>query len=381
MAATSVTENYDAVLTTTLRNMQPVLRDNISRSNKLINYLKETGRSRAVNGGERIKVALMYGLNSGADFYQGYGQLSSQPQDGITSAFFPWSQLAVPIIISGLEKRQNQGEAQVLDLLQSKTTQTQAEASAMELLNRAIVSGKLSSGATGNLNQFVALTGVKDTSAQAPLPLPALIDASPSRSVAIGAINGGTEAFWRNQALAATATTYAGFKKNRTTLYNRCAKGSMGNPDLILSDQLVWELYYNSLHALESYTVSSQRTIDILGGVAEDLIKFRGAVNIWDEVVPDVGTSTATAETENGAGDAVGTYLQSGAHGTEFHINTKALEFVYHPDAYFTTTPFQSTLVAGQDASIAYILFQGQLCVNNRRKLGVHYDIDNSIAA
>jgi hypothetical protein len=34
----------------------------------------------------------------------------------------------------------------------------QAEASAIELLNRAIVSGKLSTGATGNLNQVAKTT-------------------------------------------------------------------------------------------------------------------------------------------------------------------------------------------------------------------------------
>jgi hypothetical protein len=379
MVATSVTENYDAIMTTTLRNMQPELRDNITRGNKLVAYLKETGRSRAVSGGERIKVALMYGHNSGADFYAGYGQLHMTPQDGMTSAFFPWSQLGVPIVISGLEKRQNQGEAQVLDLLQAKTEQ--AEASAVQKLNHAIVSGRLNSGATGSLNQFVSLIGVKDTSAAGPLPLPALIDASPSRSVSIGSINGNTESWWRNQALAFTGSTFAAFKKARGTLYNRCAKGIAGAPDLILSDQLVWELYYNSLASLERYVITNQKMIDILGGVAEDLIKFRGAVNIWDEVVPDVGTSTATAETAEGEGDGVGTYLQSGAHGTEFHINTKAMEYVYHPDANFTTTPFQSTLVAGQDASIAYILWQGQVTLKNRRKLGVLYDIDQSITA
>jgi hypothetical protein len=379
VVATSVTENYDAIMTTTLRNMQPVLQDQITRGNKLISYLKEKGRSRAVSGGERIKVALMYGLNSGADFYQGYGQLQMVPQDGITAAFFPWSQLGVPIIISGLEKRQNQGEAQVLDLLQAKTDQ--AMASAMQKLNHAIVSGRLSTGATGNLNQFVSLVGVKDTSANAPLPLPALIDANPSRSVSIGSINGSNESWWRNQAVAFSGSTFASFKKARNNLYNRCSKGISGNPDVILSDQAVWELYYNSLASLERYVITNQKVIDVLGGVAEDLIKFRGAVNIWDEIVPDVGTSTATADSAEGEGDGVGTYLQSGAHGSEFHLNSKSLEYVYHPDANFTTTPFQSTLVAGQDASIAYILFQGQMCINNRRKLGVMYDIDTSITA
>lgn len=71
MAATVVSETYDAVLTTTLRNMQPTLQDNITRGNRVLAYLKETGRSRGVSGGERIQVPLMYALNSGADIYQG----------------------------------------------------------------------------------------------------------------------------------------------------------------------------------------------------------------------------------------------------------------------------------------------------------------------
>lgn len=264
------------------------------------------------------------------------------------------------------------GESAAMDLLQAKTMQ--AEASATQLLNRCMVTGRLSSGATGSLNQFVAVTGVRDTSANGPNPISALVDANASRSVAIGSINGNTEAWWRNQVVAATATTFAGYKRQKGRLYNDCSKGIMGNPDLILSDQLVWELYFNSLQSLERYIVTNQRVIDVLGGVSEELIKFRGAVHIWDEVVPDVGTSTATPETYTGAGDGVGTFLQSGAHGTEFHLNSKAMEYIYHPDANFDVTPFQSTLVAGQDASVAYILWQGQMVLNNRRKVGVMYD-------
>jgi hypothetical protein len=62
MAAVTVSEVYDAVLTTTLRNMQGPLRDNITRSNKMIAWLEMKGRIKRVNGGERIKIPLMYGL-------------------------------------------------------------------------------------------------------------------------------------------------------------------------------------------------------------------------------------------------------------------------------------------------------------------------------
>lgn len=77
MAAVTVSEVYDAVLTTTLRNMQGPLRDNITRGNKVVAYLEMRGRIKRVNGGERIKVPLMYGLNNTADIYQGFPVLVS----------------------------------------------------------------------------------------------------------------------------------------------------------------------------------------------------------------------------------------------------------------------------------------------------------------
>lgn len=377
MTATVVSETYDAVLTTTLRNMQPTLRDNVTRGNRLVNFLISRGRRRFVNGGERIKVPLMYALNSGADVYSGYGQLNTAPQDGITSAFYPWAQMGVPITISGLEEMQNNGAEAVMDLLRSKTQQS--EASAMEITNRAIVMGRLSSGATGNVNQFVAIVGKKDNSADGPLPLPALIDADADRSVSIGSINGNTESWWRNQVVASTASSFAGYKQEKNRLYNDCSRGILGNPDLIISDQLVWELYFNSLQSQERYVRDSPQTVDVLGGAAEDMLKFRGAIHIWDEVVPDVGASTATAETENGKGDGVGTYLQSGSHGTEYHLNSQAMEYIVHRQRDWVTTPFIKPV--GQDARVAHMLWMGQVVVNNRRKLGVAYDIDNSISS
>ncbi len=371
MAATTVSEVYDAVLTTTLRNMQPVLRDNITRSNRLVTFLIAKGRIRRLNGGERIKVALMYQQNTGADIYSGYGQLITAPQDGITAAFFPWSQLAVPITISGLEEMQNNGSEAVMDLLRSKTVQS--EASIKELLNNCIVAGRISSGATGNLNQFVARRGKLDNSADGPLPLSALIDSNASRSVTLGNINGNAEAWWQNQVFASTATTFAGFKQQRQRLYNNCSKGINGHPDLIISDQLIWELYFNSLQSQERYVRDNAREVDMLGGISDEMLKFKGAINIWDEVVPDTGTSTAELI------DGVGTFQQSGAHGSEFMLNSAAMEYVVHSRRDFVTTPFVKP--QNQDARVAHILWLGQVVVNNRRKLGVHYDIDNSIAA
>lgn len=375
MPAVTVNEVYDAVLTTTARAMNRMVANNITRGNKLCSWLKMNGRWRSQAGGERIQVALMYAHNSGADIYQGYGVLSTTPQDGITSAFFPWAQMAVPVSISGLERKKNKGSSRIINLLESK--EKQSEATAQELLNNCVVTGRIASGATGNRNQFSPRIGALDPSALGPLPLPALIDADPTRSVSIGEINGaaGNNTWWRNHSAAGTTATYRGYLRDKLRMYNLCSRGIMGNPDLILSDQYIYEVYWNSLQNQERYVVTDPRIIDVLGG--SDMLKFKGAIHIWDEVVPDVGTTTAHIP------DAIGTLtngaVQSGAHSTEYHINSSAMEYVYEEETNWSHTPFQTPI--GGDSTVAHMLWMGQICINNRRKLGVLYDMDNSIAS
>ncbi len=77
-------EAYDSLLTTTMIKMGKVLRDQITSSIRFTSWLESKGRMRKVTGGERISVPLMYGLNTGFDFYSGYGVLDTTPQDGIT---------------------------------------------------------------------------------------------------------------------------------------------------------------------------------------------------------------------------------------------------------------------------------------------------------
>lgn len=355
----SLTDNYDALLTTTARAMQPRIHDNITRSNKLVAWLTEKGRFRKQDGGERVKVALMHGLNTTADIYSGYGSLDTTPQDGITSAFFDWSQMAVSISISRKEERQNSGSTKLLDLLQTKTTQ--AEVSARELLNNCLMAGRITASATDG--RFLARTGRLDSGASGPLPLAALIDGTVARSVSIGNINGANFAFWRNQLNTSASTTWRGFFGDCVTLYNDCSKGAGGSPDLIIDDQRTWEQYWNGLSNQERYVVTDQRTIDILGG--SDMLKFRGAVRIWDEVVPDVETNAEVV-------DAIGTFTT----GTSFYINSNAMEWIVDSQTDWITTPFVHPV--GQDARVSEMLWMGAMGINNRRKLGVMKSIQRA---
>lgn len=359
----SVTDNFDALLTTTLRGyVDTELKDNITRGSKFLGWLDMKGRWTRHAGGHQIAVPLMYGLNSTADYYSGYGVLDTTPQDGITTAFYDWTQASVSISISRKEERQNAGKAKILNLLQAKTKQ--AENSVREIINNALVAGRITSSA--NLGRFLQRTGHLDSGAVGPLPLGALIDANPSRSVSIGNINGNTYSFWRNQATSSTATTFAGVKLEMNKVYDNCSKGIMGVPDLLLGDQIAWETYWGALTSLERYVITDARVVDVLGGT--DALKFRKAATIWDEVVPDVETN---AEVVDGIGSVSASNF--------WFINSDTMEFISDSETDFINTPFVRP--ENQDARVAQILWMGASAVNNRRKNGVLYGISQSITS
>ena len=361
----TLTDAYDALLTTTLRNYLPRMRDNITRGNKYLNWLKSKGRFNKQDGGERVGIPLMHTLNNTADVYQGYSQLDTSPQEGFTMAFYEWKQLSVSVTISRKEERQNSGKHRLLNLLEQKTMQ--AENSVQELLNNCLISGRITSGASSANGQFDARVGRLDSGASGPLPLTAIIDSNASRSrTDIGNINPSTWAFWRNHSVESTATTFAGLKQEMMDVYLRCSRGQGGQPDLLLGDETSWRQYWAALQSQERYIVTNERTIDILGG--SEALAFRNAVYVWDEVVPDVATNADVI-------DNVGTASLS----TVFFINSSALEWIVDSQTDFVSTPFVRPV--DQDARSSQILWMGAMGTGNRRKLGVLKGIAQTITS
>ncbi len=74
-----VSEDYGAILSSTLRNYETKLRDNISRGNKLVAWYGMRGRTRTEDGGERLQIPLMHAQNSTADIMSGYGLIDTTP--------------------------------------------------------------------------------------------------------------------------------------------------------------------------------------------------------------------------------------------------------------------------------------------------------------
>jgi hypothetical protein len=342
-----LTLNYDALLSTTLFNYRKTLEDNISTGNAFFWWLKnkrERGYKGVDNIGERIQIPLMYELGR-ADFYSGYDLLDTTPMDGITSAFYDWRQMAVPISISRKEERQNSNEAQIIDLLESKIEQ--AELGIQELFGKALLQGNLPTGGSPIVPYVSAANGASGFD-----PLGKAVTPDPTAALTYGNIAQNTYTWWRNQFKSFTGiTTNAAYRTALTNLYNNCSKGPGGPPDFALCDQGTYEQY-------ETYLASYHRNPDYgKADIPFENIKFKGSTIMWDEFIADY--STPGAMTTN--------------KGCLFFLNMKFWEMRYDKQTNFISDPFQRPV--NQDAKTSHILWLGAACTSNRRKHGIGFNI------
>lgn len=361
-APSSNTVYYDQLLSTTLMAYRKTLVDNIFKDSAFLAYLKLTQAWKGQDGGERVAQPLMYGKNQTIKTVGGYEVLDTTPQEGFTTAFMEWAEIGGTISISRKEERQNNGEGRLINLLEGKIKQ--AEMSMREEMNEQLIVGAVLS------STFVPKLSTENHLGIAPLGywFRKLNATDPTRGGNPGNIASASYAWWRhhtadlnNQTVTGNdfkfnTSTYAGLKAALRRMYNYCARGSGGAPDLVLFDQISFETYENALDANVRYTNTK------MADMGFDTIKLRGATCIWDEKTPDIYTGTAAL-----------------THGTGFFLNTEFYQLVYDKETDIVTTPFVEP--ENQTVKTAKILFMGNTIVTNMRKHGVAYNIPEDIAA
>ncbi len=304
MAANS---NFDNLLTTTLANYRKTLTDNVFTARPLTYTLMEKGRIRMLNGGTKVVEPLIYGLNDTVGSYSGYDSIALTPQTGISAAEFEWRQYAASISISGIEEAKNNGDAEIINLLEAKIMQ--AEESMREGFNTMFFGD-----GTGNSS--------KDWNG-----LDNLVD----NTGTVGNIDSSTYTWWKSYKEAtAGALTLA----QMATAYNSVSVGN-DHPDTLLTTQTLFEKYEALLQPQLRYT--DTKTADA------------GFQNLLFKAAPVMYDTGCTA-------------------GTFFFLNSKYLTLVGHSDKWFSQTSFISP--EDTDARYALIMCYGNLTVRNRAKQG-----------
>jgi len=350
---TSNTMIYDALLTQTLMNYNSRLSDNIAKSNAIFMRLKEKGMYESAEGGVAIQENLLIGLTA-AEWYSGYDTLSTDPTDGVTAAFFDWRELAAPISISRREERQNIGKAKIKSMFKTKISQ--AEMGIEEAFILALLQGSYASGGTSLVTP--ASNPLNGASAIDPLPLQVAYD--PTASLTIGGINQSTNTYWRNQAanFGGAATTADVFLLKMDNLFNSCSKGTGGKPDLIITDQITWELWRSAYY--RNYRTQAQENTTY----PFPNFMFNGAMVVWDERIPNVADGNLD--------------VSAAGKGTAYFLNTNFIKMRYDSESDFIATPFVKP--ADQTARVAHIIWMGNMTVSNRRKQGVMGNIARTLS-
>ncbi len=317
--------DYNTLFSTTLKNYRKTLADNIFKHNFVFNYMFEKGRTDMQNGGYSIIQPIMYGESTAKGWYSGYDSLDTTPQEGITAAEYKWKQAFATITISGEEERKNNGEQALINLLKAKIQQ--AEKSLESQFAKAL----FAEGSGDEMN------GLKH-----------FMQDDPTGSEEIGGINQSTNTWWRNYTYQCTRSSadYDTIVADMMKLYNRTRDGS-DHIDLIVTDITTFEEFEKALTTTVRFHPGMTDTK--LAEVGFDNYKVKGATLSWDE----------ECEAEKAYG-----------------INTDYLNFVVHPDANFTNTPFVTP--ENQDARTAKILWMGNLTCSNRKRQGKLYRTSGS---
>jgi len=337
--------NFDTLVATTLKNYRANLADNITAHQVLWYQLKERGFVREDEGGTSIVEPLLVGRNTTVKSYAGYDIIDTAPQTGITAAEYNWKQVAGSVSISGEEEFKNGGsKTKVISLLQSKITQL--ELSMMMEINR-----QLQADGTGN--------GGKDITG-----LDLAVEDGTVWST-YGGIDSNAFPYWRNQWVdynavyglldlgAGITTSLKNLIRAMERIYNSCMRGKI-RPTVILTDQLMYEAYEQSLQLTSSnYRVMIDQKMADAGFMN---LLFKETPVVFDEDMPNASLVT-----------------NSDDHQMKF-LNADFMKFVVGRGKNFVVTDMQRP--ENQDAKVSQIILYGNLTINNRARQGAITNID-----
>jgi hypothetical protein len=310
MADTTFTHgpaNVTTLLTTTLENRRKDIQDAIFNDLATIRILKEKGQV-VIDGGATIVTPLMYGKNTTAQFYNGYDQLDTTPQEGFTTAQYKWKEAAVSISVSNREVSiQNQGPSAVLNIVQQKINQ--ATLSLKDLINTALYAASPASTDIGSLATTVDATS------------------------SIGDINSTTYSWWQSDVNASGSFAGQG-RADMLTLYNALLTAGDA-PDFIVTNPTVHAYYEGSLVPQIRYQSTES------GDSSFKKLYFKNL-----PVLMDVAATS----------------------GVMYFLNSSNLQLYVSSNNNLKMTDWVKP--SNQTAKVSQLIMACELATNNRRRLG-----------
>lgn len=245
---------YDDVFSFTLESRTKELADNVSKNNALLSRLKEKDKIRSIGGGSKILEELEYGQGD-AVWYSGYDSINYTPKQLFTAAEYQMKLCAVPVAISGEDILKNSGKEQIMNLFEKRIE------NAMKTMSNQMAQAIYSDG-TGSGGKEIGGLGL-------------LVSDSPATGTVGGIDRSATgNEFWRNKA-ASKELTAENIGAEMNKMYLSLSRGT-DKPDLIVSDDLLYSLYEQSLTPQQRFTNPQ------IADSGFSSLKFKGADVVFD---------------------------------------------------------------------------------------------------
>ena len=269
--------------------------------------------------GESLRINVKLGKNESARrLASGYGEVSTDTSDTARGSRANWKIYAGSVIISGSQRRRNEGPEQVVNQLVYKQQDT------VSALVDLVAADLLSTSSQPNaITSLLTLIGKGDT---------------------VQTLSGASFANWNSRGLQAKGTAHGDISftpsttsfasaglSNWRTAYMNAEEGSI-KPDAIITTDLLYRYYEGSL------TPQVRFQDPRIGDLSFEALRFKQASVFHDPYCPS---------------------------GTTLFINTKMTKVKYLPGALFDLTPMREQ--DAQDAFSAKVLFEGQLCTMGRK--------------
>lgn len=318
----SPSSTFTELVSTTWRNHAKDVKDNVSNNNALYRRLADKGQTRREDGGLTIAQPLDYAANGTYQRYSGYDTLNIQQSDVITAAEFPWRQIALNVVASGLELRVNSGGNAIVKLAKARIK------NAMRTFKNEFSYDLYADGTLPNqINGLQALVADAGTGT-------------------VGGVDSSSWSFWQSAVQSAAAPLQGGgaITPSATTieslmlpLWLNQVRGD-DSPDLIVASNDYFTFYEQSQVSIKRYTDTTTAN----GGFIS--LKYKNA-----DVIFDGGSGIPAAHM--------------------YFLNTDYIEMVVHRDADLSVQDDMKPY--NQDATVVPILWMGNLVVSNRRLQGV----------
>ncbi|MDQ0135045.1 hypothetical protein J2T08_002966 [Neorhizobium galegae] len=323
MALTSVEKNQE-ILSLALEDRSSGYQDLVSNSKALLAVLKRKGNWKSYSG-PRIRERLLYAKTGSAVWYNGFDFLNPVPAELFNDAEWTPKMCAVAVTLSNEEILNNEGENQLMDVMEAHISAAESE-----------LEDEVDLSLHGNGTRF----GGKELGGLQ-LAVPTVVNSG---------VYGGIDranAIWRTSAFDAnsfatdigtqvTSVTIRPFLNRIMTQRSRNKKAA----DLLLMSPEHYAAY-------DAATIAIQRINDEtgLGKLGFQTLKYFGAGR-QAEIVQEGG---------------IGSNMPA---NTTYGLDTENLRLRYHPERNFNKIG-RALMPINQDAVVQYIGFMGELTQTN----------------